>query len=153
MKKFAIKTLGCKVNQYEEQVIRESLSRFGFIETEISGADVFIVNSCTVTAKADSKTRKLIRQAKKENPKVTVLVTGCYVVVEEDIKELLSLPEVDIVVPGSEKMKIALALESNFDFGNMKEKIREEVTYFEGHTRAFLKVQDGCDQRCSYCKV
>ena len=104
--KFAIETLGCKVNQYESQVLREDLSRRGFRESAAEEADVCIVNSCTVTGRADLKTRKLIRKIKKGNPRASVYVTGCYAVLEEDMERLRAMPEVDEVVPGKDKMSL-----------------------------------------------
>ncbi len=152
MMRFAIKTLGCKVNQYEEQVLRENLVRFGFREAGVRDADIVIVNSCTVTAQADRKTRKIVQKIKKENPGVKIFVTGCLAVLEEDIENLRSLPEVHAVVPGSDKARIPLILDDMFGGGG-KKAVKEEVSGFSSHTRAFLKIQDGCDQNCSYCKV
>lgn len=149
-RKFAIKTLGCKVNQYEEQVIRENLSSLGLIESDLLEADLFIVNSCTVTKEADRKTLKVIRKAKKDNPHAKVVVTGCLAVTGKDIEKLRIMLEVDEVVPGGEKMNLpGILSESSYERGEFKEK----VSGFSGHTRAFLKIQDGCDQKCSYCKV
>ena len=149
-RRFAIKTLGCKVNQYEEQVMRENLSSRGLIESKLGEADLFIVNSCTVTKEADRKTLKVIRKAKKDNPDVKVVVTGCFAVTPEDIARLKSMMEVDEVIPGDKKINLAGVLsESSYKIDSLK----EEVSGFSGHTRAFLKIQDGCDQRCSYCKV
>ncbi|MFH1411497.1 MAG: tRNA (N(6)-L-threonylcarbamoyladenosine(37)-C(2))-methylthiotransferase MtaB [Candidatus Omnitrophota bacterium] len=147
--KFSIKTLGCKVNQYEEQVIREKLLRSGFAETDPGSADILIMNSCTVTAQADAKTRQFLRKAKKNNPNIKIAVTGCYAVLPEDIAKLTAMPEVDIVVPGGDKDRIAEIL-----FGIKNDGCSGKgIEAFGGHTRAFLKIQDGCDQRCSYCKI
>ncbi|MFH1552534.1 MAG: tRNA (N(6)-L-threonylcarbamoyladenosine(37)-C(2))-methylthiotransferase MtaB [Candidatus Omnitrophota bacterium] len=151
--KFAIKTLGCKVNQYEEQVIRENLLRFGFRESGSQAADIVVINSCTVTDQADVKIRKLIRKVKKENPRAKIFVTGCYAVFEEDVKLLRSLPEVYMVVPAGEKNKLPLILDSLFGGGAEEKNMKEQVSGFSCHTRAFLKIQDGCNQNCSYCKV
>ena len=106
MKKFSIRTLGCKVNQYEEQVIRERLLAEGHEEASPANADIFIVNSCTVTAEADRKTLQLIRKAKRDNPRTRVIVTGCYAVAEADIEKLRSMPEVDLVVEGKNKARL-----------------------------------------------
>jgi len=151
--RFAIRTLGCKVNRYEEQVLRENLERSGFRETSLKEADLFIVNSCTVTEKADLKTRKLIRKARKENPEARIIVTGCYAVFPEDISRLESMDEVFRVVPLRDKMKLPLIVSRSFGGGEQGGHVDEKVTAFGGHTRAFLKVQDGCDQGCAYCKV
>jgi len=146
---FYIKTLGCKVNQYEEQVFRENLVSFGFKEVEAYRADLIIVNSCTVTNQADNKTKKLIRKLKGENNAAKIFVTGCGAVFDEDVRELESLPEVYRVVSGKDKMKL---LDEVFDLGN-EQRIKTGITRFNSHTRVFLKIQDGCDHRCSYCKV
>ncbi|MDP8298344.1 MAG: tRNA (N(6)-L-threonylcarbamoyladenosine(37)-C(2))-methylthiotransferase MtaB [Candidatus Tantalella remota] len=152
--KFEIKTLGCKVNQYEEQAIREKLLRLGFSEAGGSEADIFIVNSCSVTARADAKTKQAIRRARKENPSAKIFVTGCYAVMEEDIEKLKSMPEVHGVVPGGEKMTLPEVLGFAFLGRTTPEAdTPEQVSWFSSHTRAFLKVQDGCDRKCSYCKV
>ena len=146
---FYIKTLGCKVNQYEEQVFRENLVSFGFKEAEASRADLIIVNSCTVTNQADNKTKKLIRKLKGENNAAKIFVTGCGTVFDEDARELESLPEVYRVVSGKDKMKL---LNEVLDLGSEK-KIKTGITGFGSHTRVFLKIQDGCNHKCSYCKV
>lgn len=150
---FALKTLGCKVNQYEEQVIRENMLKAGFKEASADRADIFILNSCTVTDQADKKTVRLLRRVKKENPDVKICVTGCFAVFEKDIDLLKSLDEVDMVVPGKDKAKIAIKLSSDIEPGIAGEIVSEKITGFNTHTRAFLKVQDGCDQKCTYCKV
>ncbi len=147
--KFYIKSLGCKVNQYEEQVLRENLVKFGFSESPANQADVILVNSCTVTAQADSKTMRLIRKLKHENIEAKIFVTGCLAVFEDDIRKLESLPEVYRVVPGKDKMNLPYEVSTL----KTKKKIQDGVTGFSSHTRAFLKIQDGCDNRCSYCKV
>lgn len=122
-------------------------------EVGASSADIFIINSCTVTGEADKKAEKFIRKIKRENPRVKILVTGCYAVLEKDIERLESLPEVSLVVPGSNKMKLSAVL-SEFCEASVPESVSSEsVTGLSGHTRAFLKVQDGCNQKCSYCKV
>ncbi len=151
--KFAIKTLGCKVNQYEAQVLRENLSRFGYEESAPGEADLFVVNSCTVTAQADVKTRRLIKKIKKDNPHVKIFVTGCAAVFDEDVEKLRSMEEVYEVVRNSDKTKLPLLVDSTRGVSHGEEELTEEVSGFSSHTRAFLKVQDGCDQKCSYCKV
>ncbi len=150
---FTIKTLGCKVNQYESQVLREGLSRLGFQESATSGADVAIINSCTVTGKADSKTRRLIRKVRKDNPEARIFVTGCYVVLDEDAKAAKKMPEVHEVVTNSRKMELPNILSSLYGIEGACPREKEMVSGFCSHTRAFLKVQDGCDNACSYCKV
>ncbi|MBU0683365.1 MAG: tRNA (N(6)-L-threonylcarbamoyladenosine(37)-C(2))-methylthiotransferase MtaB [Candidatus Omnitrophica bacterium] len=151
--KFCIKTLGCKVNQYEEQVLRENLCRMGFEESSEKESDIAIINSCTVTAQADSKTRRLIRKLKRENEKLKIFVTGCYAVFDEDIKKIEALPEVYKVIPGKDKMKLPAICSVLFLAAEKSEKIKEEIEGFSSHSRAFLKIQDGCGHKCSYCKV
>ena len=150
---FTIKTLGCKVNQYESQVMREALIKLGFQESEASQADAGIVNSCTVTSKADSKTRKLIHKLKRDNSSMKIFVTGCCAVFEEDVKALKEMSEVYRVVLNKEKMTLPSEVSSVFRFSAESAPARERVSGFDSHTRAFLKIQDGCDQTCSYCKV
>jgi threonylcarbamoyladenosine tRNA methylthiotransferase MtaB len=151
--RFAIKTLGCKVNQYEEQSIREELLRLGFEEAEGCEADIFIVNSCSVTSRADAKTKQVIRRARKDNPSAKIFVTGCYAVIEEDIKKLKAMNDVYGVVPGGEKKSLPEVLGSEFLGKAVGAGRQEQVSWFSSHTRAFLKAQDGCDRKCSYCKV
>jgi threonylcarbamoyladenosine tRNA methylthiotransferase MtaB len=150
---FAIKTLGCKVNQYEEQVLRESLIKQGLQESSHLSADIGIINSCTVTQKADAKTRQLIRKIKKDNPAIRVVVTGCLAVLEKDIESLQAMPEVFRVVPNDNKTALPGLIDPVCAKSERTEEVKEKVTSFASHTRAFLKIQDGCDQRCSYCKV
>ncbi|MEW5758102.1 MAG: MiaB/RimO family radical SAM methylthiotransferase [Candidatus Omnitrophota bacterium] len=133
MQTFKILTLGCKVNQYESQAIRENLSPQNLSEVS-SGviADVYVINTCTVTDKADRESFYLINRAIKENPKAKIIVTGC--LVEKDKDKILNR------------------------FGGRVEIIKNsQKTYgisdFKGHDRAFVKIQDGCDNFCSYCKV
>ena len=152
-KTFAIKTLGCKVNQYESQVIRENMQRLGFTESESESADLYIINSCTVTEQADIKTKKLIRRIKRRNPGAKVFVTGCYAVLEEDIEKLKSLPEVDEVVPGGDKMNLPLIAGKLYRDLVPQTELPTTTTGFSSHTRAFIKIQDGCNQNCAYCKV
>lgn len=153
--KFTIRTLGCKVNQYETEVLRENLERLGLEDSSPLSADVFIINSCTVTEEADSKTMRIIRRVKKDNPRIKIFVTGCCTVLNDDINKMRSMSEVYMVVPGKEKMNLPRILES--DLHLVKEKnspeLKEEAIGLKSHTRAFLKIQDGCDQDCSYCKV
>ena len=162
MKTFKIITLGCKVNQYETQAMREQLISAGLKEvnphTKYFGvgvnshtpADLYIVNTCTVTQDTDRECRRFLRRCAKENPKASIVATGCYA--ENDagvIKEINS----NIII-----LKKGTA--SDFLAGLKGVKPIEEkseavpiITYFEGRTKAFIKIQDGCDNFCSYCKV
>jgi threonylcarbamoyladenosine tRNA methylthiotransferase MtaB len=150
---FTIKTLGCKVNQYEAQVLRESLARLGFQESAVPGADVAIINSCTVTGKADSKTKRLIRKVKKDNPRTKIFVTGCYAVLDDDIETAQKMPEVYRIVPNKSKMELPRILGDLYGKEGARPREEERVSGFDSHTRVFLKIQDGCDRKCSYCKV
>lgn len=125
-------TLGCKVNQYETQAIRERFLGKGYKEI-YNGipADFCLINTCTVTAAADAKCRNLIRSAIKENPSARIIVTGC--LIEKDRRAVADIKGVDLIIP--------------------KSLFPQRISKFCGHTRAFLKVQDGCDNFCSYCKV
>ena len=135
--KFLLKTYGCKVNQYETQVIREGLLSKGHKETDnIEHADLCFVNTCTVTAKADKKCRETLRRMVRKNSGARIIAMGCYV--EADTGAIEATDDRIEVLGNSEKIKL------NVDNG---------ISYFRGHTRAFIKVQDGCNNFCSYCKV
>jgi threonylcarbamoyladenosine tRNA methylthiotransferase MtaB len=139
-------TLGCKVNQYETQEMRERFLEAGFIEAKgKQRADIYLVNTCTVTAKADKDSLYYIHRSRRENPRAKIIVTGC--LAELDRKKILAQPGVSLVVPNSGKNKIVSKLTKP------RQKPEEGISTFEGHTRAFLKVQDGCDNSCSYCRV
>lgn len=155
-------TLGCKVNQYETQLIRESFPPLLFEEvSEREKADIFIINSCTVTSRSDQKTRKLLRSLKKINPDSYIIVTGCYA--ERAAEELEALPEVDLVVDNKNKHRIAEELEKRwgekFTFPSGASQSAADafhhasISQLAEHTRAFVKIQDGCQSFCSYCII
>lgn len=161
MTKVALTTLGCKVNQYETAGLTEEISRRGFaIVPFTSIADVYIINTCTVTAKTDYQSRQLIRRANRINPDASIIVTGCYAQISP--KELEKLPGVTLVVGTEGKTNIPDLLENSVN-GHDKVVITDvsdhtsfsdlPVTAFHGHTRAFLKIQDGCNAFCSYCII
>jgi threonylcarbamoyladenosine tRNA methylthiotransferase MtaB len=131
-------TLGCKVNQYETQSIRESFIESGFKELENSKpAKYYVINTCTVTHKADVESLKFIRKAKRENPRARIIVTGCLAELDEGkIKNIDHRASI---------IKKAKFLNDNNEING--------ISHFKGHTRAFLKIQDGCNNYCSYCKV
>jgi threonylcarbamoyladenosine tRNA methylthiotransferase MtaB len=147
MKKFYIKTLGCKVNQYESQVIRESFLRSRYIESrDIEEADIVVVNTCTVTSASDSKSLKSIRSGLK-NKNRCVVATGC--MVEAEDFDIGKLNGVDFIIKNKDKYRIPQIVANDMiDHG-----LSYSITSFAGHSRAFVKIQDGCDNRCSYCKV
>ncbi|MBC7190078.1 tRNA (N(6)-L-threonylcarbamoyladenosine(37)-C(2))-methylthiotransferase MtaB, partial [Candidatus Aerophobetes bacterium] len=147
MKKIAFATVGCKVNQYETQVMRERVERKGCrIVSFSSPADIYVINTCCVTAEADRKSLNLVKRALKQNPSARVVVTGCLVEAEKErIKE--KFPSV-FIIKNPDKLKIDMFIQkegfSDFDF---------TIHRFSDHQRAFVKVEDGCDRFCTYCKI
>ncbi|OGT99260.1 MAG: tRNA (N(6)-L-threonylcarbamoyladenosine(37)-C(2))-methylthiotransferase MtaB, partial [Geobacteraceae bacterium GWB2_52_12] len=154
--KVAIATLGCKTNQFESAAITEQFTTAGYcIVPFTEAADIYVVNSCTVTARTDSETRRLIRRARRLNPKARIVATGCYAQVSPD--ELSRMPEVDVVLGNVEKLDTVLLSESNENLiadSAMEGSFRPlQLTSFAEHTRAFLQVQNGCNTFCAYCIV
>lgn len=163
-KKIAFFTLGCKVNQYETESIKNSTFKMGYKEVPFhEKADIYIVNSCTVTSIADKKTRNMLRRAKKLNSKGIVILTGCYA--ETNAADLKEFQEIDYIVGNKDKQSILLLLkdmeEKQIKEKNMKkEGVFLEDTYQEYEfatlremSRAYIKIQDGCNSYCSYCKI
>ncbi len=155
MQRIKFLTLGCKVNQYDTQLIREQCLAAGFKETNRNDlADICVVNTCTVTHNADRDSLNIIRRAKRDNPRGKVVVTGC--LTELDDERITKTFSSDLVVKNKDKNKLAGILLSRFGRGKRpvsKPGFCEGISFFQGHTRAFLKVQDGCNNFCSYCKV
>ena len=149
MKRFLIRTLGCKVNQYDSQVLRESLLDGGWEESE-NDPTLVIINTCTVTGVSDEKSRKLIRKLHRRFPRARVIVTGCYA--ERDPHTLLQIDGVSSVVPGRRKWQV-LSVAEEEPPPTLAPAFFSGVTSLRGHSRAFLKIQDGCDNFCSYCIV
>ena len=157
----ALATLGCKVNQYESAGMAETLRENGYSPVTFNGAaDIYIINTCTVTGKADFQSRQLIRRAARHNPRAAILVTGCYAQVLPE--EIALLPGVTMVAGNVEKGDI-LGLFREMAAG-VKQSVQSDIRRvtefstpatgaFAGRTRAFLKIQDGCDCFCSYCIV
>ncbi|HQX48856.1 MAG TPA: tRNA (N(6)-L-threonylcarbamoyladenosine(37)-C(2))-methylthiotransferase MtaB [Planctomycetaceae bacterium] len=138
-------TLGCKVNQYETQLVREALLQGGFREaTDDESADLCVVNTCTVTNTGDSKSRQIIRQLSRQNPGTKTIVMGCYAT--RDPQSVSELPNVIEVVTDKRELPDVLG---RFGIVDMPNGISE----FEGHQRAFVKIQDGCILKCSYCII
>ena len=142
MSTFFIKTFGCRVNQVESQAILEQFKRAGFIPAEsFETADICLLNTCTVTHQADKDVEKLIRQIVRRNPQARLVLTGCYAAAHaEHIRQ--NFPTAEIV--------------GKYDLGRVlfsQEDICWTVSGHEGHSRAFIKIQDGCDNFCSYCIV
>lgn len=153
-------TLGCKVNQYETQAIRESFERKGVRDAEGDRealCDFVVLNTCTVTEDADKTSRYWIRRLRREHPGACLVVTGCYV--EKNRKEIEAMPEVDHIFTNDEKSVLAERLLNTAD--NEYAKMPNECFSFvplsisksEGRTRAYVKIQDGCNHVCSFCKV
>jgi len=138
-------TLGCKVNQYETQLVREALLQSGYREAiEGEAADVCVVNTCTVTNTGDSKSRQVIRQLARQNPGTKTIVMGCYAT--RDAGAVATLPNVIEVVQDKRELPDVL---SRFGVAELP----AGITDFEGRQRAFVKIQDGCILKCSYCII
>ena len=161
MKKVSFYTLGCKVNQYESNGMMQKLKEAGYEIVDINDdiSDVCIVNTCTVTNISDRKSRQILRKVKDKNPNAIIVATGCYAQVSR--KALEEMPEIDIVLGNDEKKEIVKYIEqynnSKFteieDISKQKEFVdMGEITYTE-KTRAVVKIQDGCNQFCSYCII
>jgi len=151
----AFTTLGCKVNQYETQRILESFEAAGFEVVPFdSPADVYVINSCSVTGIAESKSRYMIRKAGRTNPGARIVVTGC--AAQMAINQAGNLEGVDLMVPNPDKLE---TLDHVFaTFPELCERVRREPSRKPAHrpkdrTRATIKVQDGCDVHCSYCSI
>lgn len=144
-------TYGCKANQYDTQVLREALVRRG-LEEQDREADLVVVNTCTVTAEAGRKARQLIRRIGRETPGTRIAVTGC--LAESEPEVLRELPGVDWVLGNGEaKRPVNFLRELGHDIDPEELGIPAGVTEFAGHTRAFLKIQDGCDMACAFCII
>lgn len=159
MRTVGIHTLGCKVNTYESEYIINELKNNGYVIKSFDDiCDVYIINTCTVTNNSDSKSKKTIRQAIRRNPDACVVAMGCFIASHMDYKEV----GLDIVLANKDKSKIVELLDEYFD---KKEQIIDlydkrltdfedmYITSFPGRTRAFVKIQDGCDNFCSYCII
>lgn len=156
MKTFLLKSMGCKSNQFEGAIIVENLINAGFEKvSEIKDADLYILNSCSVTHKSDDEALYLLRHAKHTNENIKTLITGCVAQIERD--KLLEYDFVDFVLGNNEKLNIVEFLQKNEDcevgdIMNMTD-FHEAVLIDTTKTRASLKIQDGCDNRCAYCII
>lgn len=156
MKTFLLKSMGCKSNQFEGAIIEENLIDAGFEKvSEIKDADLYILNSCSVTHKSDDEALYLLRHAKHTNENIKTLITGCVAQIERD--KLLEYDFVDFVLGNNEKLNIVEFLQKNEDcevgdIMNMTD-FHEAVLIDTTKTRASLKIQDGCDNRCAYCII
>ncbi|HIU95403.1 MAG TPA: tRNA (N(6)-L-threonylcarbamoyladenosine(37)-C(2))-methylthiotransferase MtaB [Candidatus Copromorpha excrementipullorum] len=161
--KVAFHTLGCKVNQYETEAMAEKFRKEGYqVVGERELADVYVINTCTVTAVADKKSRQYIRKMKKINPESVVVVTGCYAQIKPD--EVSSVEGVDIVTGTNEKGRLPEYVSRYMDDGVKQLHIKgyDELDVYdemgavasvEGRTRAYIKIQEGCNRFCSYCVI
>lgn len=157
--KAGILTLGCKVNMYESEFVANLLKSNGFEICDFHDVcDVYIINTCTVTNTSDIKSRKMIRQAIRNNPDACVVAMGCFIEANKDYQ----IPGLDIVIGNKDKSKIVELIHQYFEKKNMiKNLYSNRFTEFEdmyikefpGRTRAFVKIQDGCDNFCSYCII
>lgn len=160
---FNILTLGCKVNQYESQAMREDMIRHGYTPSDDKEtADITIVNSCTVTSVSDAKNRKLINKIRRANPDGIIVLTGC--MPQAFPKETANFQNCDIVLGNAKRAELIPTLESYLKQKHVLVQISEHVgknevyenlsiTSFGEHTRAFVKIEDGCNRFCSYCII
>lgn len=154
MKKFFIKNMGCKSNQFEGSLIEENLINNGFKKAESAkDADIFILNSCTVTHKSDNEAFYILKQTKKQNPGAKTVLTGCIAQIQKE--ELLKNPNIDIVIGNDEKLDISKHLSTNYSVTDLNELKSFHTVFLNDtkKTRASLKIQDGCNNRCSYCII
>jgi threonylcarbamoyladenosine tRNA methylthiotransferase MtaB len=146
--RIALDTVGCKLNQAETQLLARQLARAGYrLVAPEDGADVYVLNTCTVTRVADGKCRRLLKSARRRNPGALVVAIGCYV--ERDRQELAQIKGVDLVLDNSQKMDLLPRLEQS---GRLL-RPGAVSSHADFRTRAFIKVQDGCNNFCSYCIV
>ena len=158
MKNFYIHTMGCKSNQFESSIIAENLENNGITQTKkIEDANFYILNSCTVTHKSDNEAMYLLRAAKHKNPNITTIITGCVAQVEKE--KLLENEFVDLVVGNDEKLDLYKILSDTQEKACSVSDIMHRTDFSKvvlndmSKTRASLKIQDGCDNRCSYCII
>ncbi len=159
MKSVGVLSLGCKVNTYESEYVINELKSAGYeIKNFDDICDVYIINTCTVTNNSDSKSKKMIRQAIKRNPNACVVAMGCFIAANPDIQ----IDGLDIILGNKDKSKIVELLDEYFKnknelrlqyTGRLKEFEDMYISNFPGRTRAFVKIQDGCDNFCTYCII
>ena len=160
--KVGIYTLGCKVNTYESEYVLSELKKNGYTINKFDDInDIYIINTCTVTNNSDSKSRKMIRHARKLNKDACIVAMGCFIEYNKDKIESI-MPEIDIIIGNKEKKNIVKLIK---DFFYKKEKLNTltdnfdnefedmYIDTFNARTRAFVKIQDGCENFCSYCVI
>lgn len=150
MKQVEVRTLGCRLNAFESEVIRE--------QTKLASVDeAVVINTCAVTVEAERQARQAIRRAKRERPNARIVVTGCAVQINPNT--YATMPEVDLVIGNSEKFRIASFLQDKNktivvnDIMSIRETAPQMISGFEGRARAFVQVQNGCDHRCTFCII
>lgn len=163
MKKVALHNLGCKVNAYETEAMQEMLENNGYeIVPFAEGADIYIINTCTVTNMADRKSRQMLHRAKKMNPDAIVVAAGCYVQAKEETGEVDEC--IDVIIGNNRKKDLIQILAQYeeekarvkkvvIDINHTKEYEEMHLSKTAEHTRAYIKVQDGCNQFCTYCII
>lgn len=159
MKSVGVLSLGCKVNTYESEYVINELKKAGYEIKDFDDiCDVYIINTCTVTNNSDRKSSKMIRQAIKRNPNACVVAMGCFIAANPDIQ----IDGLDIILGNKDKSKIVELLDEYFKnknelrlqyTGRLKEFEDMYINSFPGRTRAFVKIQDGCDNFCTYCII
>ena len=161
-KKVALHNLGCKVNAYEVEAMQQLLENAGYETVPFEeGADVYVINTCTVTNIADRKSRQMLHKAKKMNPDAIVVATGCYA--QADTEKLKEDTAVDLILGNNQKTQIVEALEEYekehakqvqvIEINHTKEYEELSIASTAEHVRAYIKVQDGCNQFCTYCII
>nr|WP_296156015.1 tRNA (N(6)-L-threonylcarbamoyladenosine(37)-C(2))-methylthiotransferase MtaB [uncultured Blautia sp.] len=161
-KKVALHNLGCKVNAYEVEAMQQLLEKAGYeIVPFTEKADVYVINTCTVTNIADRKSRQMLHKAKKMNPNAIVVATGCYV--QTDTEKIKKDTAVDLILGNNQKRQIVEALDAYekehtkqvkvIEINHTKEYEELSIGYTAEHVRAYIKVQDGCNQFCTYCII
>ena len=161
-KKVALHNLGCKVNAYEVEAMQQLLENAGYETVPFEeGADVYVINTCTVTNIADRKSRQMLHKAKKMNPDAFVVATGCYA--QADTEKLKEDTAVDLILGNNQKTQIVEALEEYekehakqvqvIEINHTKEYEELSISSTAEHVRAYIKVQDGCNQFCTYCII
>lgn len=159
-KTFNIITLGCKVNQYESEAVEEIFKSRGYKKKQ-DGADIYVINTCTVTNMSDRKSRQMISRARRDNPESVIAVMGCYSQVKPD--EVLAIEGVDIVLGSRNKEEVVdlcedvlqnkTAIDRVISLSESKSIEELEISNQEDMTRAYMKIQDGCNMYCSYCLI
>lgn len=159
--KFAVCTLGCKVNTYESEYVIDKLLKNGYVLTNFNDlADIYIINTCTVTNTSDQKSRKMIRQARKKNKDAIVVVMGCYTQIRENNDSILDYA--DVIIGNTSKSKLVDLIEEHIKTNKKIIKVDNimdasfdnmELSSFETRTRALVKIEDGCNNYCTYCII